>query len=450
MNPQIASHGRSFKGAWLYYLHDKQADTRERIDWAMTENMLTEDPDLGWKVMAYTAKHQSRLKEASGQVLTGQKTQKPVMAYSLNWHPDHKPDKEHMLETARASMKILGLEDHEAIIVAHRDTRHHHVHLLVNRIHPETGLINTTPYSKQKLSEFALGYARKHGIEHLAPQRSENAEKRQKKEPAKYCDPAIRSAWQNSDSGRSFAATLAEHGYTLAQGRKRIVVVDPYGKTHNPVRHLEGVKAKDFNARLKDLDTSKLQDADAVTREVQAARSKSSEKAPEPKPASGNKPAEVTRWDEWVAERINETQLRHHDEQAALSRRHDRIIHETEDRLTGYYRLREQQKRLTQLKRSITDAKWWQRLLGITARQRQELGAGERSLANAQWRYKEQLEPLRRKKTEAMKQLIERQTEERELQLKRLHAAKPSPGRFTKARGRVRTERRRDGPEHER
>ena len=33
----------------------------------------------------------------------------------------------------------LGLEGHQVLIVAHRDREHPHLHVLVNRVHPETG-----------------------------------------------------------------------------------------------------------------------------------------------------------------------------------------------------------------------------------------------------------------------------------------------------------------------
>ncbi len=36
-------------------------------------------------------------------------------------------------------LKDLGLQDHQAWMVAHRDTAHPHVHVMVNRVHPDTG-----------------------------------------------------------------------------------------------------------------------------------------------------------------------------------------------------------------------------------------------------------------------------------------------------------------------
>src|ERR1700742_3484610 len=101
MIARISKGGQSFKGAFQYFCHDKGKDATDRVEWAQTENMLTDDPALAWKVMAFTAKAQERLKVASGQKASGRKLQKPVFAYSLAWHPEQDPDKEHMLATAR-------------------------------------------------------------------------------------------------------------------------------------------------------------------------------------------------------------------------------------------------------------------------------------------------------------------------------------------------------------
>ena len=74
----------------------------------------------------------------------------------------------------------------------------------------------------------------------------------------KYVDPHVAGAWQNSHDGTGFKALLESKGYDLAQGRNRMVAVDPYGKIFNPIRHLEGVSTKAFNERTTDLEVSQL------------------------------------------------------------------------------------------------------------------------------------------------------------------------------------------------
>lgn len=273
MNPTVASGGRSFKGAFAYYMHDKGADTRARIAWTHTVNMITDDPDKAWKVMAYTAKNQDRLKEAAGVPATGRKASKPVFAYSLSWHPEQSPTPDHMREVALKSIEVLGMADHQAVLVAHNDTPHAHVHVIVNRVHPLTGKVAGDSFTYRKLSDLALDYAREHGLTY-SPQREENKRQREEGKATRYMDPKIKEAWANSADGKSFVAALKERGFELAQGNKRLVVVDVYGKVHNPTRHLDGVTAKDLQARLSGVDLAALRDANLVARERTAMRAK--------------------------------------------------------------------------------------------------------------------------------------------------------------------------------
>ena len=69
---------------------------------------------------------------------TGRKLEKPVCHYSLNWARDEKLDRQEMRRAAEASLKALGLERHQALIVPHRDGQPH-VHVIANRVDPESG-----------------------------------------------------------------------------------------------------------------------------------------------------------------------------------------------------------------------------------------------------------------------------------------------------------------------
>ena len=161
--------GPSFKGAALYYLHDRRQNgeaerlTAERVAWAHVCNLPTDDPERAWRMMAHTAMAQSALKAAAGVKATGRKLAKPCAAFSLSWHPSEQPTREDMLAAALDSLKALGVADHQAIIVAHQDADHPHVHIILNRIHPETGVAATLGNSHWKLSAWALAYERGRG-----------------------------------------------------------------------------------------------------------------------------------------------------------------------------------------------------------------------------------------------------------------------------------------------
>ncbi len=67
------------------------------------------------------------------KVHTGQKSKGAVLHYSIAWHPDEadKIDRAEMLRAADASLKAIGAHDRQAVIVAHNDEPHPHVHVIV-------------------------------------------------------------------------------------------------------------------------------------------------------------------------------------------------------------------------------------------------------------------------------------------------------------------------------
>src|SRR6267142_1452057 len=152
MVPAITAGGRSFRGAALYYLHDRRQEgeaerfTSGRVAWVETVNLPTGDPERAWRIMAHTALAQAKLKAAAG-----------------------------------ASIAAQGLEEHQAIILAHTDEPQGHVHIIVNRVHPVTGKAATLSNSKLKLSQWAEAYERKRGKVYC-PQRVENNARRRQGE----------------------------------------------------------------------------------------------------------------------------------------------------------------------------------------------------------------------------------------------------------------------------
>lgn len=429
MNPTVAKGGRSFKGAFAYYMHDKDADTRNRVAWTHTVNMLTDDPDKAWRVMAYTAKNQERLKEAADVVATGRKTAKPVMAYSLSWHPDQSPTPDHMRETALKSLEVLGLSQHEAVFVAHSDTPHAHVHVIVNRVHPIIGKIASDSYTYRKLSDFALAYAEENKLTY-SPQRGENKRKREEGQMTRYKDSDIAEAWKVSDNGLGLIAALKERGFVLAQGNKRLVVVDRYGKIHNPTRHIEGVTAKDFHARLQGVDLTALPNAEVAGKEraSQHEHGKVAKKASTPEreakakrpegpvaqisepvdpqetrvsPSSRTQeaPAVVERgveYAEYEALKLNQLQDRHINERAHLCESHHQRIEREKDDLTAFYRLKERREQIAVLRGKCEKPSFWRKIFGIVRRDREELGVVEKNFADAKMRYEDRIHALQK------------------------------------------------------
>jgi len=68
-----------------------------------------------------------------------------VFHYELAWPPGERPSRAEWADCALHTLDKLGFAEHQYVIVAHDDKKHFHIHVMVNKIHPETYLSHT-PY----------------------------------------------------------------------------------------------------------------------------------------------------------------------------------------------------------------------------------------------------------------------------------------------------------------
>ena len=166
MVPKLHAKGASFRGCAQYLLHDKgKATSSERVEWVETHNLPVEDPHVAWRLMAACALDAPRLKTEAGIKSTGRKSTNSVLHMSLAWHPDEaeRLDRAEMVQAAHGALAALGASDRQAIMVAHNDEKHPHLHLLVNRVSPEDGRMLSLSKEKLKLSAWAESYEKARG-----------------------------------------------------------------------------------------------------------------------------------------------------------------------------------------------------------------------------------------------------------------------------------------------
>jgi len=163
MNPAVARKGKSFKGVIAYITHDVGENSAERVEYVEAINLRTSDPEKAAKVMAWTATHAELLKQAAGMPATGRKTENPVYHYSLNWDGSEQVDNQEMIATAKASLEALGYQEHEAVLAIHNDKEHAHIHVVVNRVHPETGKTHNPDNDQRILQRFAYQHEKQRG-----------------------------------------------------------------------------------------------------------------------------------------------------------------------------------------------------------------------------------------------------------------------------------------------
>lgn len=174
MNPVEIGIGKSFKGLAAYLLHDPdRAATADRVAWTQSFNLDDAAPDRAWHLMAATALSADQLKAAAG-IKKGKRAVNTAFHFSLNFNPEDGATEETQRAAVQGALQSLGLENHQALAVAHRDTAHQHVHVMVNLISPETGLSAASKQpdgqpallsnSQRKLSKWAQGFEREHGL----------------------------------------------------------------------------------------------------------------------------------------------------------------------------------------------------------------------------------------------------------------------------------------------
>lgn len=196
MNPRIASKGTSFKGVMAYLLHDQREKGKEasseRVDWSYTRNLPTDNPRQATAHMIDLATHAHDLIIANGGKKP--KSGSPVLHFSLGWHPDDKVSDKQMIEASIVSLKKLGMHKHQAIFVKHNDTDHQHLHVVANRVHPETGKMAKLSNDRVKLSKLAQELNKEHGWKE-SEQRIENNKKRDQGAFIKHKEEATREQW---------------------------------------------------------------------------------------------------------------------------------------------------------------------------------------------------------------------------------------------------------------
>ena len=67
----------------------------------------------------------------------------PVQHWILSWREGEQPTAAQADEAARVFLDEMGLAEHQAIYALHRDTHNWHLHLAINRVHPETEKVVT-------------------------------------------------------------------------------------------------------------------------------------------------------------------------------------------------------------------------------------------------------------------------------------------------------------------
>jgi len=226
-------NGRSFVGLVNYLENGKRGEKKDRVLWFESENLDGASMKEAAMIMRDAANENSRVSA-------------PVYHFSINWHPEEsdRVDQALAMDVTRSAMADLGLEDHQSLIVAHKDTKHFHVHVVANRIHPETGRAWTGSYSKMKLEQALARLSLEHGFEivpghhnaldlGIEPPAAENTQstgaiRYEDRTESPSFDTTVRvelpEVFEKAETWQDLQTSLQERGYGLeAKGRGLVV-----------------------------------------------------------------------------------------------------------------------------------------------------------------------------------------------------------------------------------
>lgn len=129
--PAKRADGRSSFKSLQRYMEGRDVidpDTGEVTGWdkdavSVDTNCLFQS--TAWREMLAVADMNGRVKD-------------PLYHAVVSWQKDEQPTDEQAFAAVRQAMKAIGMEDHQYVAAVHRDTDNTHVHMMVNRVHPET------------------------------------------------------------------------------------------------------------------------------------------------------------------------------------------------------------------------------------------------------------------------------------------------------------------------
>jgi hypothetical protein len=246
MLASVAETHADFAALSRYLVHGKrnEATSPDRVQWIETYNLATDDPELAAKIMSATARLSA-------------KGEKPVYHASIAWGPDEAPTPAEMKEVARRALDLMGLGEHQALVAGHGDTAHRHLHLMVNRVHPDTGKAWHTSQDYLRFDRVMKLLAEDHGFVYAPAKRFKGGDEalgdpqrslpvRMSREEGWKLGKSLRKSIEIAQSWEDVDIAAALEGYELQQKGQGLAVM----------RGCEYARFSDLGgfARMKELD----------------------------------------------------------------------------------------------------------------------------------------------------------------------------------------------------
>lgn len=214
MLAKVAPPSNNFHALARYLVRGKSGEPDlKRVAWLFTHNLPTDDPLLAAKYMEATAQLSARTRKAAYHLM-------------IAWHADERPTPGAMQNVARQTLQMAGLAEHQALIMGHGDKPHPHLHILLNRIHPDTGRAWKTTHDFARFDRIMRDLAEAHGFA-FVPAHAYNPEQTAE-QPKQPNSPAAYAAKRGAPTHRlqHSRRSAADLGKLLSEGLTRDSTTD--------------------------------------------------------------------------------------------------------------------------------------------------------------------------------------------------------------------------------
>ena len=140
------------KKSGLAYALDREAGNRRGQARTLAEGQESRASILGGQNFGFEIDSAERVELArrmmewnakpENQASRGRKCKNDCLHAQLSWEKGLEPTREEMTDAAKGFLKSLGMENAQAVFVAHNDTEHKHLHIIASRIDPASGKID--------------------------------------------------------------------------------------------------------------------------------------------------------------------------------------------------------------------------------------------------------------------------------------------------------------------
>ncbi|MFZ1086117.1 MAG: TraI/MobA(P) family conjugative relaxase, partial [Terracidiphilus sp.] len=149
-------HASSFKQLCKYLTTERDADTGEPL---LRGDVVLSDNIAGLDTVAT---------QMEGIAFLNPRCKDALCHYELAWPPGERPTRQQWTDCALYTLRELGYQDHQYMVIAHDDKKHFHIHIMLNKVHPETFKART-PYRNWLTLDAAMrALEAKYGWTHTA------------------------------------------------------------------------------------------------------------------------------------------------------------------------------------------------------------------------------------------------------------------------------------------